>query len=110
MRVTKPGGTVHMLARNRIIHPSCHLETAVDLGGRETDPSRLEALLRLRRVRLGCSDVVVREQGGDDPTGHVQLDDLPLPGLERLDRSTDAAVAESVRAIVRYVRIMSSIP
>lgn len=98
-----------MLARNRIIHSPCYLETAVELGGGETDPSRLEVLLRLRRVRLGCGHVVVREQGGDDPTGHVQLDDLPLPGLERLDRSTDAAVAEPVRVVIRYVRIMSSI-
>lgn len=101
--MTKQGGAVHLLARNRIIHTPRWVETAVRVGGGETDPSGLAILLRLRRLGLGRGHVAVREQGGDDPAGHVQLDDLPLPGFERLDRSTDAVVAEQVRVIVTYV-------
>ena len=77
--MTTIGGAVHLFTRNRIIHTPRYSQTANPHGGYEAHPSKLEILLRLCCDRLGCSDVAVRKQGGEDPTGHVQLDDIPLP-------------------------------
>jgi hypothetical protein len=77
--LTTIGRPVHLFARNRIIHTPCYLQTPVARGGYEAHPSKLKILLRFRRNRLGSGDVVIRKQGGDNPTGDVQLDDIPLP-------------------------------
>ena len=95
--MTKQGGVVHLLARNRVIYTPRYPQTATNHGSGETGPSRLTILLRLRRSYVGLCDVVVRAQGRDDPTGHVQLDDVPLPGFERLGRFAHLIVAQPVR-------------
>ena len=76
---TTTGRAVHLFACNRIIHTPRYPQNPAPYGGYEAHPSKLEIFLRLRCNRLGCGDVAIREQGGDDPTGDVQLDDLPLP-------------------------------
>ena len=50
-----------------------------------TAPARSTPVLHLRRDLLGCGYVAVQGARGDNPTRHVQLHDIPVPGFGTLE-------------------------
>lgn len=78
---------IRRLAR-RFHHPFArpHLSTRRQLGirargARTPRRARRAPVLDICRRCVGCGHVALQQQGRGDPTGHVELHELPLPRL-----------------------------